>query len=116
MTKKVQAQIFRKQEDDLKIKRDICPDRLIRHGKNGLIRIVTGVRRCGKSYLLFSLFCNHLPDKGVKEDHIIGIAPDDRSSKELRDPDSVLNYGKERIVDRDTCDIVPDEVQLPCRV
>ena len=96
----------------MEIKRDIYLDRLIRREKNGLIKIVTGVRRCGKSYLLFNLFHNYLLDKGVKEDHIIEIALDDRSNKELRDPDNMLNYVKERIVDKDTYYIILDEVQL----
>ena len=96
----------------MEIKRDIYLDRLIRREKNGLIKIVTGVRRCGKSYLLFNLFHNYLLDKGVQEDHIIEIALDDRSNKELRDPDNMLNYVKERIVDKDTYYIILDEVQL----
>ena len=96
----------------MEIKRDIYLDRLIRREKNGLIKIVTGVRRCGKSYLLFNLFHNYLLDKGVKEDHIIEIALDDRSNKELRDPDNMLQYVKERIVDKDTYYIILDEVQL----
>ena len=96
----------------MEIKRDIYLDRLIRREKNGLIKIVTGVRRCGKSYLLFNLFHNYLLDKGVQEDHIIEIALDDRSNKELRDPDNMLSFVKERIVDRDTYYIILDEVQL----
>ena len=96
----------------MEIKRDIYLDRLIRREKNGLIKIVTGVRRCGKSYLLFNLFHSYLLDKGVKEDHIIEIALDDRSNKELRNPDNMLNYVKERIVDRDTYYIILDQVQL----
>lgn len=96
----------------MKIKRDIYLDRLIRREKNGLIKIVTGVRRCRKSYLLFNLFHNYLLEKGVREDHIIEIALDDRSNKELRDPDNMLKYVKERIVDKDTYYIILDEVQL----
>ncbi len=96
----------------MEIKRDIYLDRLIRREKNGLVKIVTGVRRCGKSYLLFNLFHNYLLDKGVQEDHIIEVALDDRSNKELRDPDSMLKYVKGRIVDRDTYYIILDEVQL----
>lgn len=96
----------------MKIKRDIYLDRLIRREKNGLIKIVTGVRRCGKSYLLFNLFHNYLLEKGIREDHIIEIALDDRSNKELRDPDNMLKYVKERIVDKDTYYIILDEVQL----
>lgn len=96
----------------MEIKRDIYLDRLIRREKNGLIKVVTGVRRCGKSYLLFNLFHNYLLDKGVQENHIIEIALDDRSNKELRDPDNMLKYVKERIVDRETYYIILDEVQL----
>ena len=96
----------------MEIKRDIYLDRLIRRERNGLIKIVTGVRRCGKSYLLFNLFHNYLLDKGVKEDHIIEIALDDRSNKELRNPDNMLSFVKERIVDKDTYYIILDEVQL----
>ena len=96
----------------MEIKRDIYLDRLIRREKNGLIKVVTGVRRCGKSYLLFNLFHNYLLDKGVQENHIIEIALDDRSNKELRDPDNMLKYVKGRIVDRDTYYIILDEVQF----
>ena len=96
----------------MEIKRDIYLNRLIRREKNGLIKVITGVRRCGKSYLLFNLFHNYLLDKGVPEDHIIEIALDDRSNKELRDPDNMLKYVKERIVDSDPYYIILDEVQL----
>ena len=96
----------------MEIKRDIYLDRLIRREKNGLIKVVTGVRRCGKSYLLFHLFHNYLLGKGVQEDHIIEIALDDRSNKDLRDPDNMLRFVKERIVDGDTYYIILDEVQL----
>ena len=81
----------------MEIKRDIYLNRLIRREKNGLIKIVTGVRRCGKSYLLFNLFHNYLLDKGIAEDHIIEIALDDRSNRALRDPDKMLEYVKGRI-------------------
>ena len=96
----------------MEIKRDVYLDRLIRREKNGLVKIVTGIRRCGKSYLLFNLFHNHLLAKGVREDHIIEVALDDRSNKELRDPDNMLSFVKSRIVDSDTYYIILDEVQL----
>lgn len=96
----------------MEIKRDIYLNRLIQREKNGLIKVVTGVRRCGKSYLLFTLFHNYLLDKGVNADHIIEIALDDRSNKALRDPDNMLQYVKAQIVDRDTYYIILDEVQL----
>ncbi len=96
----------------MEIKRDIYLERLIRREKNGLIKIVTGIRRCGKSYLLFNLFHNYLLDKGVPENHIIEIALDDRSNKDLRDPDNMLQFVKERIIDKETYYIILDEVQL----
>ena len=58
------------------IKRDIYLNRLISRKENGLIKIVTGIRRCGKSYLLNELFVNYLKESGVKEDHIIRLALD----------------------------------------
>ena len=96
----------------MEIKRDVYLNRLIRREKNGLIKVITGVRRCGKSYMLFNLFHNHLLEKGVREDHIIEIALDDRSNKELRNPDKMLSHIKERLVDKDTYYIILDEVQL----
>lgn len=96
----------------MEIKRDLYLNKLIRKKHNGLIKVVTGVRRCGKSYLLFNLFHNHLLDNGVDESHIIEVALDDRSNKELRDPDNMLRYVKERIVDREKYYIILDEVQL----
>lgn len=96
----------------MEIKRDLYLNKLIRKKNNGLIKIVTGVRRCGKSYLLFNLFHNHLLKEGVDEEHIIEVALDDRSNKELRNPDNMLKFVKERIVDKETYYIILDEVQL----
>ena len=95
----------------MEIKRDVYLDKLIRKKKNGLIKVVTGVRRCGKSYLLFHLFHDYLLDSGVAEDHIIEIALDDRSNKELRDPDVILKFIKECIKDKEDYYIILDEVQ-----
>jgi len=83
------------------IKQNLYLDKLIRKKYNRLIKVVTGVRRCGKSYLLFNLFHNHLLDNGVDESHIIEVALDDRSNKKLRDPDNMLRYVKERITSRE---------------
>ena len=96
----------------MEIKRDLYLDRLIRKENNGLIKVVTGVRRCGKSYLLFNLFHNSLLDRGVQEDHIIEIALDDRLNKALRDPDNLLEYARAQITDKDPYYIILDEVQL----
>ena len=96
----------------MEIRRDLYLDRLISRENNGLIKVVTGVRRCGKSYLLFNLFHDYLAAKGVPEDHIIEIALDDRTNKALRDPDEILLYIKARIKDQRSYYIVLDEVQL----
>ena len=96
----------------MEIKRDMYLEKLIRREKNGLIKVVTGVRRCGKSYLLFHLFHQYLLQKGVSEDHIIEIALDDRRNKALRDPDAMLQHIGERMTDRETYYIILDEVQL----
>jgi len=66
------------------IKRDFYLNRLISHKHNGRIKIITGVRRCGKSYLLLNLFKQYLIDQGVKLDHILEIAFDDRKNKKYR--------------------------------
>lgn len=95
----------------MEIKRDTYLEKLIRKKKNGLIKIVTGIRRCGKSYLLFRLFHDHLINSGVPEDHIIEVALDDRSNKALRDPDAMLQYVKDMIQDKEDYYIILDEVQ-----
>ncbi len=74
--------------------------------------MVTGVRRCGKSFLLFNLFHNHLVSSGVDEDHIIEVALDDRSNKNLRDPDNMLSFVKEKIRDNAMYYIILDEIQM----
>ena len=96
----------------MEIKRDVYLNKLIRKENNGLIKIITGVRRCGKSYLLFNLFHNYLIQKGVDEDHIIEVALDDRSYKDLRDPDNMLKYIKGKIKDKQIHYIILDEIQL----
>ena len=94
------------------IKRDVYLNKLISKERNGLIKVVTGVRRCGKTYLLFNLFHQHLLQSGISESHIIEIALDDRSKKKLRDPDNMLEYVKGRIVDDQTYYVILDEIQL----
>ncbi|MBQ8051874.1 MAG: ATP-binding protein [Bacteroidaceae bacterium] len=93
------------------IKRDIHLKKLIDSKHNGMIKVVTGVRRCGKSYLLFNLFCQHLKETGITEDHIIKVDLEDRRNKDLRDPDTLLNYIDSRMTDRQMYYILLDEVQ-----
>ena len=96
----------------MEIKRDYYLNKLIQKENNNLIKIVTGIRRCGKSYLLFNLFYDYLINKGVSEEHIIKIALDDRMNKELRNPDNMLRFIKENIKDNELYYILIDEVQL----
>ena len=96
----------------MEIRRDRYLERLIAHKSNGRVKIVTGIRRCGKSYLLFQLFKRHLTETGVKPNHIIEIQLEDRSNKELRDPDACLAFIKKQIKDQKPYYLLIDEVQL----
>lgn len=79
---------------------------------NGMIKVITGVRRCGKSYLLFKLFKKHLKKEGVNENHIIEIQLDNRSQKNLQNPDVCYRYVKDKIKDKKMYYLLLDEVQL----
>ena len=81
---------------DVEIKRDYYLEQLIRRKNNGLIKIVTGIRRCGKSFLLRTLFKNHLLEDGVAEDHIIEMAFDLFDNIEYRDPMKFYPWADER--------------------
>ena len=94
------------------IKRDSYLKQLIDSRQNGFIKVVTGIRRCGKSYLLNVLFYNYLLENGVTEDHIIRIDLEDRMNKKLRNPDTMLHFVHDRIKDNDLYYIIIDEVQL----
>ena len=96
----------------MEIKRDFYLNKLIQHKKNGMVKIVTGVRRCGKSYMLFKLFRDHLLSVGVKADHIISIALDDFGNRKLQNPDELYNYVKSKIIDNEDYYILLDEIQL----
>ena len=87
-------------------------ERLIAHKGNHRVKIVTGVRRCGKSYLLFQLFKRHLLESGVRPSHIIEIQLEDRSNRELRDPDVCLAFIKKQIKDAKPYYLLIDEVQM----
>lgn len=95
----------------MEIKRDSYLEKLLNREKNGLIKIVTGVRRCGKSYLLNKIFRNHLITRGVDPTHIISIALDDRRNQAYRNPDQLLAYIDSLIQDSSTYYIILDEVQ-----
>lgn len=87
-------------------------NRLVAAKGNRMVKIITGIRRCGKSFLLFELFHEYLISTGVKDDHIIEIALDDRANAEYRDPDKILAYIKSLITDKGDYYVLLDEVQM----
>ena len=76
----------------MRIERDIYLEKLKRGIGNGMIKVITGIRRCGKSYLLSELFREYLASIGIDEAHIIEVALDDRANAALRDPDAMMAY------------------------
>ena len=94
------------------IKRDTLLQKLVRSKHNGMIKIVTGIRRAGKSFLLFKLFVQHLNDEGIENSHIIKIDLEDRRNKDLRDPDALLQYIDNKMTDNQMYYILIDEIQL----
>lgn len=94
------------------VKRDTYLNKLISKKHNGLIKVVTGVRRCGKSYLLFNLFKEHLLSEGVDKKHIIEIAFDAFENKQFQDPYVLMPYLKDQIADDEMYYVLLDEVQL----
>ena len=93
------------------IKRDEYLKRLIDKRENGLIKVITGIRRCGKSFLLFNLFYDYLIESGVREEQIISIALDDDTFVKYRNPDELSKYIREKITGKDMYYILIDEVQ-----
>ena len=87
-------------------------EQLHRADGNGLIKVITGIRRCGKSFLLFNLFYNDLLNQGIDEDHIIKVNLEDRRNKKLRDPDALLQHIDGLMKDAGKYYILLDEVQL----
>ena len=96
----------------MEIKRDRYLNLLISKKHNGLIKVITGMRRCGKSYLLFTLFKDYLLSEGIEKSHIIEIAFDAYENKQYRDPDVLYPYLKEKIKDDGMYYVLLDEVQL----
>ena len=96
----------------MEIKRDSLLNNLMSLRHNGMIKVITGMRRCGKSYLLFNLFPNALKSEGVDEQHIIKVNLEDRRNKILRDPDKLLEYIDGKLKDNDMYYVLLDEVQM----
>lgn len=96
----------------MEIKRDIYLRKLLNSRHNGMIKVVTGMRRSGKSYLLFNLFADALHNESITPDHIIKINLEDRRNNELRNPDNLLHYIDSLIIDEKMYYILLDEVQM----
>lgn len=96
----------------MEIKRDMYIEQLIARKHNNMIKVLTGIRRCGKSYLLFNLFKEYLLQEGVKSNHIIELSLDNIANKKYRDPDELYNYVKNQITDDDMYYLFLDEVQM----
>ena len=96
---------------DMEIKRDFYLNELIDRMDNGLIKIVTGIRRCGKSYLLDPIFKDYLIGQGVEQDHIIKLSLDERANNKYLDPDVLDQYIRSLIVDDKKYYLILDEIQ-----
>ncbi len=96
----------------MNINRNKYLDDLVNRMNNGMIKVVTGIRRCGKSYLLFNIFKNYLLKHDVSENHIISIELDQRKDKKYRNPDIILDYIELCITDDEQYYVLVDEVQL----
>lgn len=94
------------------IKRDLYFKQLINRKENGLIKIINGIRRCGKSYLLFNIYHDYLLGCGVKESNIIALALDDDSNREYRNPDKLSEFLHSKITNKQEC--VRLEIDFVC--
>ena len=95
----------------MEIKRELYLKKIIRKMNNSMIKVITGIRRCGKSYLLNKIFYDYLIQNGVSKDHIISIALDNLENLELHDPYKLDKYIKNKIVDEEMYYIFLDEIQ-----
>ena len=97
----------------MEINRQTYVEKLVKHKHNGLVKVVTGLRRCGKSYLLFNLFKRHLLSDGVKAEHVVEVALDDDSFEHLRDPRELSAYIRKRVGRRrGKTYVLIDEIQM----
>lgn len=95
----------------MEIKRDFYLNELIDRLDNGLIKIITGIRRCGKSYLLDPIFKDYLISKGIRQDHIIKLSLDERQNSKYLDPDVLDEYVRNLIIDEEKYYLLFDEIQ-----
>ncbi len=96
----------------MEIERNIYLEQLILRKNNGMVKVITGIRRCGKSFLLFNIFKKYLMEHGVNEDHIIEIALDGIENEELRDPKMCYQYVKTAVKDKENYYLLLDEIQF----
>lgn len=96
----------------MEIERNAYLKQLILRKDNGMIKVITGIRRCGKSFLLFNIFKKHLMENGVSEDHIIEIALDGIENEELRNPKTCYRYVKTALKDKESYYLLLDEIQF----
>ncbi len=96
----------------MQIKRDIYLNKLIEKQKNGLVKVITGIKRCGKSYLLFNLFYNYLLESGVSDERIIRVALDDDQFEYLLDRKELSAYIRSRLNEKDEFYVLLDEIQF----
>ncbi len=94
------------------IHRDHYLRRLIARRHNGMVKVITGIRRSGKSFLLFEIFKQYLLDQGIASDHILGLQLDRFENRRYRDPEELMTYLNERIIDDRMYYILLDEVQM----
>ena len=106
---RIDAKMLRK---DMEINRDLHLQRIVGSMHNGMIKVITGIRRCGKSYLLMNLFRNHLLEQGVSADHIIMLDLENRRNKRYRDPDALIEFIDSKMVDKQMYYILLDEIQM----
>lgn len=104
--------IYAKITNNMIIERNYYLQKLLAKRHNGMIKVLTGARRCGKSFLLFNIFVDVLEKEGVDEKHIIKINLEDRRNKELRNPDNLLKYIDSSLIDDKMHYILLDEVQM----
>lgn len=96
----------------MEVQRNVYLQQLIERKDNGMIKVITGIRRCGKSYLLFTIFKRYLLENGVGKDHIIEIVLDGIENEELRDPKECFRYIKDAMKDDDKYYLLLDEIQF----
>ena len=96
----------------MRVERNRYLKKLVDRMHNGMIKVITGIRRSGKSYLLFEIFVEYLKNNGTDEEHIIKVEFDKRENALLRDPDKILEYINSQIKDKKDYYILLDEVQM----